>query len=115
MVPGNDFVKSKMCITFYNNSLRVISISLHKFCNRIYTARLNPNFDFIFNIIFLCILQIKNLDGLSQFVALGVLVLAHNDISWFELSKICHVHTLELSLHGNPQLEKDHYCKNNCN
>ncbi|XP_021342270.1 uncharacterized protein LOC110442803 isoform X3 [Mizuhopecten yessoensis] len=52
---------------------------------------------------------IKSLDGLSRFVALGTLNLANNALTWHELGKIRHVHVLNLSLHGNPQLEKDPY------
>ncbi|XP_060082017.1 uncharacterized protein LOC132561310 [Ylistrum balloti] len=52
---------------------------------------------------------IKSLDGLSRFVALGTLNLANNALTWHELGKIRHVHILNLSLHGNPQLEKDPY------
>ena len=55
--------------------------------------------------------QIKSLDGLSRFVALGNVSLSNNDLSWHELGKIRHVHIINLSLHGNVQLEKDPYCK----
>ena len=58
-------------------------------------------------------IQIKNLEGLSRFVALGSLLLANNNVAWKELLKIRHLHILEFSLHGNPELEKDPYCK--CN
>jgi len=55
--------------------------------------------------------QVKNLDGLSRLLAIGTLVLSQNDLAWDELYKIRHMHILDLSLHGNKQLEKDPYCK----
>ncbi|XP_050401356.1 uncharacterized protein LOC126818166 isoform X2 [Patella vulgata] len=53
--------------------------------------------------------QIQCLDGLSRFLCFGTLILSNNDLSWKELVKIRHIHILNLSLHGNPQLEKDNY------
>ena len=51
------------------------------------------------------------LDGLSRFVALGFLDLSNNNLSWTELSKIQHLHILDLRLYGNPELERDPYCE----
>nr|XP_034310954.1 uncharacterized protein LOC105347423 isoform X7 [Crassostrea gigas] len=53
--------------------------------------------------------EIKSLDGLSRFVAMGTLNLSNNDLTWHELGKIRHIHILNLSLHGNSQMEKDPY------
>ncbi|XP_077980954.1 uncharacterized protein LOC144436126 [Glandiceps talaboti] len=53
--------------------------------------------------------RITSLDGLSRFVAMGSLVLSNNDLTWKELAKMRHMHILDLSLHGNPHLEKDPY------
>ncbi|KAL4237028.1 hypothetical protein ACF0H5_005412 [Mactra antiquata] len=53
--------------------------------------------------------EIKDLDCLSKFIALGTLNLANNDLSWHQVGQLRHLHVLELSLHGNPQLEKDPY------
>ncbi|XP_063410298.1 uncharacterized protein LOC134693391 [Mytilus trossulus] len=53
--------------------------------------------------------ELKSLDGLSKFVALGNLNLSNNDLTWHELGKIRHLHILNLSFHGNRQLEKDPY------
>ncbi|XP_052071103.1 uncharacterized protein LOC127709512 isoform X3 [Mytilus californianus] len=53
--------------------------------------------------------ELKSLDGLSKFVALGNLNLSNNDLTWHELGKIRHLHILNLSFHGNRQLEKDTY------
>ncbi|KAJ8306566.1 hypothetical protein KUTeg_017111 [Tegillarca granosa] len=55
--------------------------------------------------------QIKSLDGLARYIALGTLNLANNDLSWHELGKIRNMHILNLYLHGNSYLEKDpYYC-----
>ena len=51
------------------------------------------------------------MECLSKFVALGTLNLANNDLGWQEVGKLRHLRVLELSLHGNMQLEKDPYCK----
>jgi len=48
---------------------------------------------------------------MSKFVAMGTLNLANNDLDWQEVGKLRHMHILDLSLHGNAQLEKDPYCK----
>ncbi|XP_053394060.1 uncharacterized protein LOC123525858 isoform X3 [Mercenaria mercenaria] len=53
--------------------------------------------------------QIKDLDCLSKFIALGTLNLANNDLTWHQIGKLRHLHILELSLHGNKQIEKDPY------
>ncbi|ESP05535.1 hypothetical protein LOTGIDRAFT_228077 [Lottia gigantea] len=53
--------------------------------------------------------KLQCLDGLSRFLCFGELILSNNDLSWKELVKIRHIHILNLSLHGNPQLEKDQY------
>lgn len=53
--------------------------------------------------------EIKSLDGLSRFVAIGTLNISNNDLTWHELGKIRHIHILNLSLHGNSQMEKDPY------
>ncbi|XP_046581209.1 uncharacterized protein LOC124288684 [Haliotis rubra] len=53
--------------------------------------------------------KIQCLDGLSRFLAVGTLILAGNNLTWKELVKIRHLHILNLSLHGNPHLEKDPY------
>ena len=55
--------------------------------------------------------QIQNVEGLSRFVALGTLVLSNNDISWSDLAKLSQTHILDISVHGNPQLERDPYCE----
>lgn len=55
--------------------------------------------------------QIKDLDCLSKFVAMGTVNLANNDVTWAEVGKLRNTHILELNLHGNKQLEKDPYCK----
>ncbi len=55
--------------------------------------------------------QIKSLDGLARFVGLGTLILCNNDLTWAELGKLRHMHILDLSLHGNSQLEKEPYCE----
>jgi hypothetical protein len=60
---------------------------------------------------FVFIFQLKSLDGLSKFVAVGNLNLSNNDLTWHELGKIRHLHILNLSFHGNHQLEKEPYCK----
>lgn len=44
-------------------------------------------------------------------MALGSLVLANNDLTWSELAKIKHLHVLQLTLLGNPRLERDPFCK----
>ncbi|KAK2178310.1 hypothetical protein NP493_548g01020 [Ridgeia piscesae] len=49
--------------------------------------------------------QVRNLEGFSRFLALGSLILCNNNLSWNSLAKIRHMHILELSLHGNPELE----------
>ncbi|XP_064604820.1 uncharacterized protein LOC135470042 [Liolophura sinensis] len=51
--------------------------------------------------------DIRCLVGLSRFMALGSLVLANNDLTWSELAKIKHLHILQLTLLGNPRLERD--------
>ncbi|XP_071799635.1 uncharacterized protein [Asterias amurensis] len=53
--------------------------------------------------------KLSNLDGLSKFIALGTLNLANNNLAWAELMKIRHMHILDLSLHGNNNMEKDKY------
>nr|XP_054764062.1 uncharacterized protein LOC129270765 isoform X1 [Lytechinus pictus] len=53
--------------------------------------------------------QVTNLDGLSKFVALGTLNLSLNNLAWRDLRHIRHMYILELSLHGNPKLDKDPY------
>ncbi|CAH1775371.1 unnamed protein product [Owenia fusiformis] len=53
--------------------------------------------------------KVRNLEGLSKFVALGTLILSNNEIPWRELAHLRHMHILHLSLHGNPELEKDPY------
>eukprot|EP00057_Strongylocentrotus_purpuratus_P002337 XP_003724322.1 PREDICTED: uncharacterized protein LOC580904 isoform X2 [Strongylocentrotus purpuratus] len=53
--------------------------------------------------------QVTNLDGLSKFVALGTLNLSLNNLSWSDLRHIRHMYILELSLHGNPKLDRDPY------
>ncbi|XP_071117853.1 uncharacterized protein [Haliotis cracherodii] len=53
--------------------------------------------------------KIQCLDGLSRFLAVGTLILSSNNLTWKELVKIRHLHMLNLSLHGNPHLEKDPY------
>ncbi|KAI8509685.1 hypothetical protein Bbelb_121130 [Branchiostoma belcheri] len=53
--------------------------------------------------------EVRFLDGLSRFVAMGTLILSNNDLTWEELGKIRQLHILELYLHGNQQLEKDTY------
>ena len=55
--------------------------------------------------------QVRCLDGFSRFVAIGTLDLSGNQLSWTELSKIQHLHILDLRLHGNTQLERDPYCE----
>ncbi|WAR24773.1 hypothetical protein MAR_038442, partial [Mya arenaria] len=52
---------------------------------------------------------ICDLDCLAKFVTMGTLNLANNNIGWQEVGKLRHMHILELSLHGNKQLEKDPY------
>ncbi|KAF6017993.1 hypothetical protein EB796_023674 [Bugula neritina] len=53
--------------------------------------------------------KVQSLDGFGRFVAIGTLDLSNNQLSWFELSKLQHLHILDLRLHGNSQLEKDPY------
>ncbi|XP_064625626.1 uncharacterized protein LOC135486618 isoform X2 [Lineus longissimus] len=53
--------------------------------------------------------KVKCLDGLSSFVAIGTLTLSNNDLTWQELAKVRHLHILDLSLDGNPRLDKDPY------
>nr|XP_054764714.1 uncharacterized protein LOC129271365 [Lytechinus pictus] len=53
--------------------------------------------------------QVTNLDGLSKFVALGILNLSLNNLTWRDLRHIRHMYILELTLHGNPKLDKDPY------
>ncbi|XP_013399876.1 uncharacterized protein LOC106166025 isoform X2 [Lingula anatina] len=53
--------------------------------------------------------QIRNLEGLDRFIALGTVVLTNNNLTWAELGKLQHIHIIDLSLQGNPQLEKDPY------
>ncbi|XP_052776216.1 uncharacterized protein LOC128214034 isoform X3 [Mya arenaria] len=53
--------------------------------------------------------EICDLDCLAKFVTMGTLNLANNNIGWQEVGKLRHMHILELSLHGNKQLEKDPY------
>ena len=55
--------------------------------------------------------QIKDLDCMTKFIALGSLNLANNELNWHQVGKLRHMHLLELSLHGNKQLEKDPYCE----
>ena len=56
-------------------------------------------------------MKVKNLEGLRRTVALGSLNLANNDLVWSDLSKIQHMHILNLNLHGNRKLEKNTYCE----
>ncbi|KAK3591251.1 hypothetical protein CHS0354_010617 [Potamilus streckersoni] len=53
--------------------------------------------------------EIKSIDCLAKFVALGTVNLANNDLSWHEVGKLRNLHIIDLSLHGNPQLERDPY------
>ncbi len=53
----------------------------------------------------------KNLDGLSKFIAIGTLNLHGNDLNWPELEKIRHLHVVDLVLTNNPKLDKDSFCK----
>ena len=55
--------------------------------------------------------QIQNLEGLERFLALGTLSLSGNNLTWSELTKIQHMHILNLNLHSNPLLQKDPYCE----
>ena len=54
--------------------------------------------------------RIKNLDGLTKFVALGTLNLQSNDFEWSELEKIRHLHIIDLVINSNPKLDKDVNC-----
>ncbi|XP_076441220.1 uncharacterized protein LOC143280455 [Babylonia areolata] len=51
--------------------------------------------------------QLCCLEGLSRFLSLGTLVLSNNQLTWDSLAHLRHIHILALSLHGNPQLDKD--------
>uniref|UniRef100_UPI00398F7083 putative nuclease HARBI1 n=1 Tax=Pristiophorus japonicus TaxID=55135 RepID=UPI00398F7083 len=54
--------------------------------------------------------DIKGLDGLKRFIALGTLDLSKNLLTWKELQKIRHINILDLRLHGNPELQNDAHC-----
>lgn len=53
--------------------------------------------------------KMRSLSGLVNFIVLGALNLSYNQLSWPELLKLRHIHILDLTLHGNPQLVKDTY------
>ncbi|XP_078317601.1 uncharacterized protein LOC111119226 isoform X1 [Crassostrea virginica] len=75
---------------------RIYEVSNFECCPQLWNVDLSNN-------------EIKSLDGLSRFVAIGTLNLSNNDLTWHELGKIRHIHILNLSLHGNSQMEKDPY------
>lgn len=58
-----------------------------------------------------CCFQITMLGTLSRYLALGTLILTNNNLKWVDLEKIRHAHLLSISLHGNPCLDSDPYCK----
>ncbi|CAF3333891.1 unnamed protein product [Rotaria sp. Silwood1] len=51
--------------------------------------------------------QIRSLQHLSRFIALGSLILSNNNITWIELQHIRHMFILDLRLDGNPSLDAD--------
>ncbi|KAL8622518.1 hypothetical protein ACOMHN_034181 [Nucella lapillus] len=53
--------------------------------------------------------QVWCVEGLSRFLCLGTLILSNNQLTWASLTHLRHLHINNLSLHGNPQLEKDPY------
>ena len=53
--------------------------------------------------------KLQGLNGLCRFSVLGCLVLSNNCLDWSDLKDLHQTHILELSLHGNPKLEKDPY------
>lgn len=91
-----------------NNCSKLQTLSLR--ANALYEVTNLENCEQLWNID-LSNNELKSLDGLSKFVALGNLNLSNNDLTWHELGKIRHLHILNLSLHGNHQLEKDPYCR----
>ena len=54
--------------------------------------------------------KIKNLDGLSKFVAIGTLDLDGNDFGWLEFEKIRHLHIIDLITTNNLKLERELNC-----
>ncbi len=55
-------------------------------------------------------IQIRSLQHLSRFIALGSLILSNNNLSWIELQHIRHLFILDLKLDGNSVLESDPNC-----
>ncbi|CAB3977157.1 uncharacterized protein LOC110062170 [Paramuricea clavata] len=53
--------------------------------------------------------KLQDINGLCRFSVLGCLVLSNNCLDWSDLEGLHQTHILELSLHGNPRLEKDPY------
>ena len=66
-------------------------------CNELWRLDVNNN-------------SIKNLDGLSKFVALGTLNLHGNQFAWNELEKIRHLHIVDLVISSNTKLDNDPNC-----
>ncbi|XP_028413476.1 uncharacterized protein LOC114536318 [Dendronephthya gigantea] len=53
--------------------------------------------------------KLRDINGLGRFSVLGCLILSNNCLDWCDLEDIQQTHILNLSLHGNPKLEKDPY------
>ncbi|CAF3778294.1 unnamed protein product [Rotaria magnacalcarata] len=51
--------------------------------------------------------QIRSLQHLSRFIALGSLILSNNNLTWIQLQHIRHMCILDLRLDGNPTLDAD--------
>ncbi|CAF4102206.1 unnamed protein product [Rotaria sp. Silwood2] len=51
--------------------------------------------------------QIRSLQHLSRFIALGSLILSNNNLTWIELQHIRHMFILDLRLDGNTTLDAD--------
>ncbi|CAF0950787.1 unnamed protein product [Rotaria sordida] len=51
--------------------------------------------------------QIRSLQHLSRFIALGSLILSNNNLTWIELQHIRHMFILDLRLDGNSTLDAD--------
>ena len=61
--------------------------------------------------LFSLVSQIRSLQHLSRFIALGSLILSNNCLPWMELQHIRHMFILDLHLHGNALLDTDGNCK----
>lgn len=55
--------------------------------------------------------QIRSLQHLSRFIALGFLNLSNNRLQWIELQHIRHMFILELRIDGNTILDADPNCE----